>query len=112
MDPINTALRWQGTVTARRSYLVPGPNSLWHIGEYITSTKYSMMRSAAVVGAQHNLWCSFVPMSSSIFGILKCKALQVLLLPVLNSRGHVCCEECTTLKENRVLFMEVVNYLF
>ena len=38
MDPINTALRWQGTVTARRSYSVPGPNSLWHIGEYNNST--------------------------------------------------------------------------
>jgi len=36
-DPINTALRWQGTVTARRSYSVPGPNSLWHIGKYILS---------------------------------------------------------------------------
>jgi len=32
MNPINTALRWQGTVKAR-SYLVPRPNSLWHIGE-------------------------------------------------------------------------------
>ena len=33
MDPINTALRWQGTITARRHYSVPGPNSLWHIGK-------------------------------------------------------------------------------
>ena len=32
-DPINTALRWQGTVTSRRPYSVPGPNSLWHIGK-------------------------------------------------------------------------------
>ena len=31
-DPINTALRWQGGITARRPYSVPGPNSLWHIG--------------------------------------------------------------------------------
>ena len=31
-DPINTAIRWQGTVTSRRPYSVPGPNSLWHIG--------------------------------------------------------------------------------
>jgi len=29
MDP----LRWQGGVTARRSYSVPGPNSLWHISK-------------------------------------------------------------------------------
>ena len=32
-DPINTALRWQGSLTSRRPYSVPGPNSLWHIGE-------------------------------------------------------------------------------
>ena len=31
-DPINTALRWQGNLTARRPYTVPGPNLLWHIG--------------------------------------------------------------------------------
>ena len=29
-DPINTALRWQGTVTSRHPYSVPGPNSLWN----------------------------------------------------------------------------------
>ena len=32
-DPINTALRWQGGLTPRRPYSVPGPNSLWHIGK-------------------------------------------------------------------------------
>ena len=31
-DPLNTALRWQGSVAHRRPYSVPGPNSLWHIG--------------------------------------------------------------------------------
>lgn len=30
-DPLNTALRWN-TVTLRRPYTVPGPNSLWHLG--------------------------------------------------------------------------------
>ena len=38
-DPINTALRWQGNLTARRPYTVPGPNSLWHIGMYIAMDK-------------------------------------------------------------------------
>ena len=32
VDPINTALRWQGEITACRPYSVPEPNSLWHIG--------------------------------------------------------------------------------
>ena len=32
-DPLNTALRWHG-VAVRRPNSVPGPNSLWHIGEY------------------------------------------------------------------------------
>ena len=31
-DPINTALRWR-SLTPRRPYSVPGPNSLWHIGK-------------------------------------------------------------------------------
>lgn len=33
-DPLNTALRWH-SVTIRRPYSVPGPNSLWHIGMFI-----------------------------------------------------------------------------
>ena len=35
-DPINTALRWPGGLTSRQPYSVPGPNSLWHIGESVT----------------------------------------------------------------------------
>ena len=31
-DPINNASRWR-EVSARRTYSVPGPNSLWHIGK-------------------------------------------------------------------------------
>lgn len=31
-DPIQAALRWQGGPVVRRPYSVPGPNSLWHIG--------------------------------------------------------------------------------
>ena len=34
-DPINSALRWQGIITPRHPYSVPGPNSLWHIGVYV-----------------------------------------------------------------------------
>ncbi len=32
-DPINTSLRWNVKIS-RRTYSVPGPNSLWHIGTY------------------------------------------------------------------------------
>ena len=31
-DPINTSLRWRGNLPSQRPYSVPGPNSLWHIG--------------------------------------------------------------------------------
>ena len=31
-DPLSTALRWRGGLTRRKTYSVPGPNSLWHIG--------------------------------------------------------------------------------
>lgn len=34
-DPLSSALRWRGTLTRRRPYSVPGPNSLWHIGELL-----------------------------------------------------------------------------
>ena len=30
-DPLSTALRWH-TITCRRQYRVPSPNSLWYIG--------------------------------------------------------------------------------
>ena len=30
-DPLSSALRWRGNLT-KRPYSVPGPNSLWHIG--------------------------------------------------------------------------------
>ena len=42
-DPINTALQWQGTVTSRRPYSVPGPNSLWHIGKFYSICSYIYM---------------------------------------------------------------------
>ena len=32
-DPLNTALRLVRITTPRQPYSVPGPNSLWHIGE-------------------------------------------------------------------------------
>lgn len=34
LDPLHTALRWRGHLTNRRPYSVPGPNSLWHMGEF------------------------------------------------------------------------------
>ena len=34
-DPLNTPLRWGAGVVTRRPYSVPGPNSLWHIGEAV-----------------------------------------------------------------------------
>lgn len=33
-DPLNTALRMPGGLTARRKYSVAGPNSLWHVGKH------------------------------------------------------------------------------
>ena len=37
-DPINTTLRWGGVLTPRQPYSVPGPNSLWHLGELVQCT--------------------------------------------------------------------------
>ena len=35
-DPIHTALRWRGELAQRQPYSVAAPNSLWHLGEYLT----------------------------------------------------------------------------
>lgn len=48
-DPINTALRWQGVKTSRRQYCVPGPNSLWHIGEYSELFVHAHMHHSYVI---------------------------------------------------------------
>ena len=32
-DPLSSAYRWPGGASKRRPYSVPGPNSLWHMGE-------------------------------------------------------------------------------
>ena len=34
-DPIVASLRQMGYLTQRRPYSVPGPNSLWHLGECV-----------------------------------------------------------------------------
>jgi hypothetical protein len=36
-DPIHNALRWRGGMHQRQPYSVPGPNSLWHLGEHTAS---------------------------------------------------------------------------
>lgn len=33
VDPLQRALRWSAQLARRQPYSVPGPNSLWHIGE-------------------------------------------------------------------------------
>lgn len=38
IDSLHTALHWRGDLTGRRPYSVPGPNSLWHLGEIILAT--------------------------------------------------------------------------
>ena len=49
-DPINTAMRWRGQCISRRPYSVPGPNSLWHIGEMTCmSVAYYIPASARVI---------------------------------------------------------------
>jgi hypothetical protein len=35
-DPLSAALRWPG-LTKRRVYSVAGPNSLWHVGMYLSN---------------------------------------------------------------------------
>ena len=39
IDPISSSLRWRPRVQ-RRSYCVPGPMSLWHIGKVSQKIRY------------------------------------------------------------------------
>ena len=57
VDPINTALRWQGGITIRRPYSVPGPNSLWHIGMFrsYVSVCYDMLVIEFIFLKHHRL---------------------------------------------------------
>lgn len=36
IDPLQRALRWSTQIARRQPYSVPGPNSLWHIGKYLS----------------------------------------------------------------------------
>ena len=45
-DSLHTALRWQGQLTSQRPYSVPGPNSLWHIGEYRSEPPQRHLKSS------------------------------------------------------------------
>ena len=64
-DPINSALRWQGILTQRRPYSVPGPNSLWHIGMFCAITSVICIELAKFY-TDHNeisfqLCCGLIP---------------------------------------------------
>ena len=54
IDPLHTALRWRGGLTARRPYCVPGPNSLWHIGK-LYDHDHHMLGLKECDGSQINL---------------------------------------------------------
>lgn len=57
VDPINTTLRWNAKLY-RRTYSVPGPNSLWHIGKYNYSRIYPI--TATMYNIRLPLYCSHI----------------------------------------------------
>ena len=65
-DPINTALRWGGRLTARRPYSVPAPNSLWHIGKLAVYPEspigcvLAVLFSCKCCGVCHGSNCKFL----------------------------------------------------
>ena len=42
-DPINIALCWIGGPVVRRQYSVPGPNSLWHLGQHFSGQVFTIL---------------------------------------------------------------------
>ena len=48
VDPLNSVLRWGGISTSRRPYSVPGPNSLWHLGESWNLMKMVMLNTESM----------------------------------------------------------------
>ena len=66
IDPIHTALRWRCELVRRHPYSVPGPNSLWHIGEF----SIGIIRQDG-----YYYWCSLFPF------LLHVTYIHTLLLP-------------------------------
>ncbi|XP_071855034.1 uncharacterized protein [Apostichopus japonicus] len=48
-DPVGTAGRW-GSSVSRRSYSVPGPNSLWHIDGHMKLIRWGLVTHAGIDG--------------------------------------------------------------
>ena len=80
-DPIITALRWRGGLTSRRPYSVPGPNSLWHIGELshyrhyiktiiIISFLCRWPSQACTVEAGHSCWGRWLQQACCVRSLL------------------------------------------
>ena len=49
-DPINTALRATAAPLSRRVYNVPGPNSLWHVGEFNITLSWGFLIIYSTLG--------------------------------------------------------------
>ena len=49
LDPANSALRW-GLLISRRSYSVPGPNSLWHMDGHHALVRWKLVTHGCIDG--------------------------------------------------------------
>ena len=67
IDPLNTPLRWGRNRHTRRPYYVPGPNSLWHLGEFSTCLPSIVHR---ILTGKVILYCLFLLLLFVLFLLL------------------------------------------
>ena len=71
-DPIHSNMRWH-KVLSRRSYSVPGPNSLWHIDGHHSLIRWKFVIHGGIDGYSHSivyLQCIYHKQGQKCFRIL------------------------------------------
>ena len=71
VDPENAALRW-GAVVTRRTYLVPWPNSLWHLDGHHSLVRWGLVVHGCIDGFSRRimfLHCSPINLSETVLSL-------------------------------------------
>ena len=82
IDPVGVLHRWQQTIN-RRSYSVPGPNSLWHINGHHSLIRWRMIIHGGIDGYSRMivyLHCSTNNRSETVFHLFH-EAIKVFNVP-------------------------------
>lgn len=104
IDPANSALRW-GMAIRRRTYVVPGPNSLWHVDGHHALIRWRLVTHGGIDGYSRMvvyLKCSANNRSETVFNaFLEAVALFGMPSRVRGDRGTENTDVCAYMEEMR-----------